>query len=117
MWAAKLTSSQFTGRRSGGTPVRIYAYLIYRYDSATNVEYFKRHVEQAHRITNRDVWITEFGPHGSEDQKIDFLRDVLPWLDNQDYVFRYAMFMASPGELINNRGDGLSRLGQVYNTL
>ena len=65
---------------------------IHWYDGAWNVDYFKRHVEDARRVANgRPIWITEFGPQGSEQEIQRFLREVLPWLDSQPDVHRYAM--------------------------
>jgi hypothetical protein len=90
---------------------------IHRYDSAKNVEYFKRHIRDAHHIARKPVWITEFGPQGTETEQIRFLLEVLPWLDSQDYVYRYAMQWAGKGSLVNSAGTGLSRVGHVYNTL
>ena len=41
-----------------------------------------------------------------------FLKEVLPWLGSQDYVYRYAYFMAFEGRLIS---DGvLSRGRETY---
>ena len=68
-------------------------------------------------MSGKDVWVTEFGPQGSEDEIQDFLRQVLPWLDSQDYVYRYAMQWAGQGSLVNQAGTGLSSYGQTYNTL
>jgi hypothetical protein len=67
-----------------------------------------------------NVWITEFGftdPNDTEDDKKKFLRAVLPWLDSQEWVFRYAMQMAAEGALIKSSGSGLSELGFIYTTV
>ncbi|KAF2743007.1 glycoside hydrolase family 128 protein [Sporormia fimetaria CBS 119925] len=90
--------------------------VIHWYDSARNPGYFKWHVEQVHRETGKPVWITEFGPSGTEHEQALFLTDVLPWLDAQPYVHRYSMFMASQGNLIKPDGTGLSELGVIYAT-
>lgn len=64
------------------------------------------------------VWITEFASvDGSEEDKIWFLKQVLPWLDQQDFVFRYAYHYAKDGILVAPGGQGLSKLGQIYATL
>lgn len=90
---------------------------IHWYDSAQNVDYFKKHIQDAYTASgNRPVWITEFGPTGTDAEKINFLHQVLPWLDNQNYVQRYAMFMATPGELIKLDGSGLSAIGEAFNS-
>ena len=56
--------------------------------------------------------ITEFRGPSLEEDEILFLEEVLPWLDSQDYVHRYAYFMASEGSLISGRV--LSRLGEKF---
>jgi hypothetical protein len=91
-------------------------HLFGRYANADNVEYFKKHITHTHYMTGKRVWITEFFPKGTDDEIIEFLKQVLPWLDDTDFVFRYAMFWASPGMLVNDRGDGLSRIGHFYAT-
>jgi hypothetical protein len=69
---------------------------IHWYDSATNFAYFKSHVEQAYTAGgNRPVWITEFATTGTKDEQNTFLEVVIPWLDAQPYVERYAYFMCS----------------------
>ena len=74
---------------------------------------FKDYVVQAHEDGGyRPVWITEFQGPGSEEEEITFLEEVLPWLDSQDYVHRYAYFMASEGSLISGRV--LSRVGETF---
>lgn len=64
----------------------------------------------------RPLWITEFASStGTDAQKENFLKAVLPWLDAQTYVERYAYFGDFQGILINENGTGLSRLGEIYN--
>jgi hypothetical protein len=65
---------------------------------------------------NRPIWIFEFAASGTEDEQISFLQAVLPWLDSEPNVERYAYFGDFPGFLANQNGDGLSKLGQVYAT-
>jgi len=93
--------------------------LVYnRYDSAKNVGYFKNHVAEALKVANgRPVWITEFGASGTDDEIVSFMAEVFPWLDSQPQVHRYAWTMAMQGLLVNAAGDGLSRIGQAFNTL
>lgn len=64
------------------------------------------------------VWITEFAAvNGSEDDKIWFLKQVIPWLDQQDFVFRYTYQFAVDGVLVQPGGGGLTKLGQVFSTM
>ncbi|KAL2836420.1 hypothetical protein BJY01DRAFT_251997 [Aspergillus pseudoustus] len=76
-------------------------------------EGFKSHVQQFYDKYNLPVWVTEFAASGSEGEQIEFLQAVLPWLDAQPFVERYAYFGVFPGFLVNEAGDGLSQLGQV----
>jgi hypothetical protein len=86
---------------------------IHWYDSASNVEYFKAHVEQAYTMGgSRPVWITEFAGSGTIDEQNTFLETVLPWLDAQPYVERYAYFMVEEGSLLS--ADGLSLIGSTF---
>ena len=87
---------------------------IHWYDSATNVEYFKNHVTEAHTRTGKPVWLTEFGASGSDEQVVSFLQQVLPWLDSQDFVERYSYFMARDGLL--NHGTEMSSYGNTFAT-
>jgi hypothetical protein len=72
------------------------------YDAASNVAGFKKHVGDVRDAAGgRKLWITEFGANGSTDEQETFLREVIPWLDSQDYVERYAYFYAD-GVLTQN---------------
>ncbi|KAI9864757.1 MAG: hypothetical protein M1824_004664 [Vezdaea acicularis] len=86
---------------------------IHWYDSATNIDYFKKHVQDAYKAGGgKPVWITEFEGSGTAAQKTAFLEAVIPWLDSQDYVERYAWFGVFDGNLVN--GNSLSPLGKTY---
>ncbi|CCU81172.1 hypothetical protein BGHDH14_bgh02974 [Blumeria hordei DH14] len=79
-----------------------------------NAQDFKNYVTKAHAAGGgRPVWITEFEASGDTAQQQAFLNDVLPWLDSQDYVERYAYFMAADGILISS-GTTLSPVGQAF---
>lgn len=61
------------------------------------------------------IWLTEFTLNSAMnggDSGASFLQDVLPWLDSQPNVARYAYYMCAEGFLIN--GGSLSQSGQVY---
>ncbi|KAK8858966.1 hypothetical protein IAR55_003198 [Kwoniella newhampshirensis] len=83
--------------------------------------YLMSHVEAARKVAGgRPIWITEFGLDNSDgtytqDDLHSFLKTVLPWLDAQPDVHRYAYFMDTPGMLINSAGTGLSDTGVLYN--
>ena len=66
----------------------------------------------------KPVWVTEFGQVGATSaQMLPFLQSVLPWLDGQNYVQRYAYFWDAPGEpyMITSDGKSLSTIGRYYN--
>lgn len=72
----------------------------------------------------KPIWVTEFGltnegadgapPYTDADLQA-FLQQVMPWMDQQSDIDRYAYFMDAPGILIDNAGTGLSGNGIVYN--
>ncbi|KAF9889275.1 hypothetical protein FE257_007588 [Aspergillus nanangensis] len=64
------------------------------------------------------VWVTEFALNSdiangaSSQESSDFLNEVLPWLDEQPAVARYAYFMCKEGFLLS--GGALSQTGSTY---
>jgi len=86
------------------------AIAIHWYDSSSNVDYFKSYIQGANKQFGKPIWLTEFGTTDGNDDA--FLKEVLPWLDSQSYVERYAYFMATDGKL--NSGTGLSTAGNTY---
>ncbi|KAL2358346.1 hypothetical protein BJ546DRAFT_834327, partial [Cryomyces antarcticus] len=86
---------------------------IHWYDSATNIAYFKDHVTNATAMAGgKPVWITEFGASGTDAQVNTFLQTVLPWLDQQSSIERYAYFMVSDGLLVS--GSAPSTYGNTF---
>ncbi|KAL2810818.1 hypothetical protein BJX63DRAFT_400980 [Aspergillus granulosus] len=65
-----------------------------------------------------ETWVTEFALNsdlsgtGGTQTSADFLGEVLPWLDEQTAVSRYAYFMCADGYLLS--GSGLSVSGEKY---
>ncbi|KAL3492214.1 hypothetical protein BJX62DRAFT_203419 [Aspergillus germanicus] len=65
-----------------------------------------------------ETWVTEFALNsdlsntGGTQTSSDFLGEVLPWLDEQTAVSRYAYFMCADGYLL--KGSELSVSGQKY---
>lgn len=79
---------------------------------ADDVAAFKTNIEAALQAARgKPVWITEFQKIGDARE---FLNDVLPWLDAQGQIARYAYFMVADGILTSN--GGLSELGKVYSS-
>lgn len=58
------------------------------------------------------VWITEFQNTGSTSDQVAFLEEVIPWLDNNTMVGRYAYFWTADGYLLTD--STLSTVGQAY---
>ncbi|KAK0122085.1 hypothetical protein ONS95_010348 [Cadophora gregata] len=74
---------------------------------------FKEYMAKAYTAGgNRPLWITEFEAAGSDSEQAAFLTEVMAWMDETDYVERYAYFMVSEGNLVN--GKSLSSLGSTY---
>lgn len=89
-----------------------------KYAGAT---YFESYINSARAIANgRPIWITEFGldsTYSYTDAELQaFLETVMPWMDQQADIARYAYFMDSAGILINSAGTGLSGTGAVFNS-
>ena len=62
----------------------------------------------------KPVLMTEIGTNsGSEQQKVQLIKELLPFLDGLDTVSHYAWFMAGQGILVNNDGS-LTALGKAY---
>ncbi|OJJ45398.1 hypothetical protein ASPZODRAFT_586808 [Penicilliopsis zonata CBS 506.65] len=65
---------------------------------------FKSFVEQAIETASNysisSVWITEFGlSSGTDSEAASFIEEVVPWLDSQSAVGRYAYFYCADGYL------------------
>ncbi|KAL6711899.1 hypothetical protein ACN47E_002942 [Coniothyrium glycines] len=93
-------------------------FVVAHYYAWDKAEDFKNYLTTFHQTFNKPVWVTEFGV--TEGNAAEFLTQVLPWLDSQDWIERYAYFMVAPQNdqqlLINANGQGLSSVGQVYAT-
>lgn len=89
---------------------------IHWYGGADGADDFKQHVTQCIDLANQngmnEVWITEFAATGDANSQVQFLQDVIPWLESQQGVGRYAYFMVSQGLLVS--GNSLSSIGQAY---
>lgn len=77
-------------------------------------DWFIGNVTNAWNTLQLPIWITEFQCYGTDAQQAQFLQTVLPWLDAQSWVQRYAYFGAFPGYLLNDNGTGLSLTGAAY---
>lgn len=80
-------------------------------------EDFKAYMENMYNIFRKPIWITELGV--SEGDANPFLQNILPWMDQQDWIERYAYYMVAPSTshtqfLIDAAGTGLSSTGCIY---
>ncbi|MCJ1445371.1 MAG: hypothetical protein MMC23_005876 [Stictis urceolatum] len=90
---------------------------IHWYASWDQSNYFATYVQQAYAAGgNRPIWITEFegGFKDTDAHQVSFIHTVLPWLDAQSYVERYAYNMAGEGFMINDAGTALSAIGTAF---
>lgn len=92
---------------------------LHWYGSVLDPGSFKTYVQSFWTKFGRPIWITEFATtSGTEDQILTFLQNVLPWLDQQTYVQRYAYFMdrnaGSPFLLESN--NTLTAIGELFNS-
>jgi hypothetical protein len=107
--AAFMKACEMKGCHIGFIAVHWYAWA--------KADEFKQYLENIHREFGRPVWVTEMGvTEGNADV---FLCDVLPWLDQQGWIERYAYHMVAPATasakyLINAQGTGLSSTGSIY---
>lgn len=64
----------------------------------------------------RLLMMEQFQAYGTVEEQSAFLRLALPWLDDNDCVYRYAYFGAADPDLslLQNGGPALSPLGVQY---
>jgi hypothetical protein len=85
-------------------------------DGQSGTAWFQGNVTNAYETLGLPIWITEFQCYGTDAQQIAFLQTVLPWMDAQSFVERYAYFGVFPDYLVNSAGTGLSDIGVAYAT-
>jgi len=85
-------------------------------DGQNGVDWFQGNVTNAYNTLNLPIWVTEFQCYGTDAQQIAFLQAVLPWMDEQSFVERYAYFGVFPDYLVDSAGTGLSDIGVAYAT-
>ncbi|KAJ9229247.1 CAZyme family GH128 [Paecilomyces variotii] len=102
------------------TDCQISALAVHWYADASLTDYFKQFVNQAIELANQnniqEVWITEFQATGDDASQVQFLTEILPWLDSQAGVGRYSYFMCSNSVLLT-AANVLSQIGQAYMSL
>lgn len=92
-------------------------FVVAHWYAWAKAEDFKTYFTNMHKQFGKPIWITEFGV--TEGDVDAFLAEVLPWLDQQSWIERYAYYMAAPATgsekyLVNASGNGLTSTGLVY---
>jgi hypothetical protein len=100
---------QFLGNCSTCT---IDAIAIHVYDSATNIPYFQSYIPGVAAQFNKPVWVSEFAGSGTPDEEEAFIKTMIPFLDAQPQVQRYAYFATIEGNLVAN--SAVTRNGAAY---
>lgn len=89
---------------------------VHWYSEAQYGDTLFTHLQKAHEICgNKPVWLTEFAPLGSSQQKTDFLQKYMAQLDALSYLDAYAYFMVAADNLMSGTS-ALSQFGQKYAT-
>jgi hypothetical protein len=94
-------------------------YVVAHYYAWDNVDDFKNYLIKFHNTFNKPVWLTEFAVNPGQGDTNAFLQQVLPWMDQQAWIERYAYHMAAPDVegktyLVNAAGNGLTTVGNTY---
>ncbi|KAH8691799.1 hypothetical protein BGW36DRAFT_304412 [Talaromyces proteolyticus] len=76
------------------------------------INYVTTAIDLAERNGIPSIWITEFQNTGSSADQILFLHEVIPWLNNNTAIERYAYFFVADEYLLS--GTELNAIGQAY---
>jgi hypothetical protein len=95
-------------------------FVVAHYYAWDNAQDFKNYLEKFHKTFNKPVWVTEFGVTSGDANA--FLKQVLPWMDAQPWIERYAYHMVAPSigtstdkkYLISADGNSLSDIGTTF---
>ncbi|BGP35613.1 hypothetical protein JCM10296v2_007454 [Rhodotorula toruloides] len=110
---AKLVSPAVT---NGGYPMGVGYLQDFKgnwYDAAWNEGWFKNFLTDAYNTLGKPIWLTEFAGSGTVAEQQQFLETVIPWMDAQPWIQRYAGFGDFAGNYVNSDGS-LTPLGQTY---
>jgi len=82
---------------------------------------FKQYIHEVHEKYGQPIWITEFNCNPAREPRlqIEFMKLAMAWLDEQDFVERYAYFQPAGGhgdfnEIRNNPDSPLTAMGRLY---
>ncbi|KAL1889776.1 hypothetical protein Cpir12675_005662 [Ceratocystis pirilliformis] len=84
------------------------------YDEASAVERLYSHLEEVHEICgDREIWLTEFAPSGTDEEVVSFITTNLPKLDELSYLGRYSYFYAAVPKMLTS-SKALNSVGAAY---
>ncbi|GAA6012138.1 hypothetical protein JCM10207_005145 [Rhodosporidiobolus poonsookiae] len=93
------------------------AIALHWYEAASNTDYFTSYLEDACNQLQKPIWLTEFMGTGSANDQKTFIEFAVPWLEQQDFIERYAAFGDFSDNDIANFVDSsgiLNDLGTAY---
>ncbi|CAE6446028.1 unnamed protein product [Rhizoctonia solani] len=106
----------FLGNCDGGCAVDFIA--LHYYD--VNASDFIRHINEYHNAFQRPIWVTEWacqnfnnGPQCSYNQIVEFLDETQQYMDNTNWVERYAWFGAMAKTPINKDTGLMDSSGEI----
>ena len=80
---------------------------------------FKQTLQSAKAVADKlgvGVWVDNFCASGSVDDQKQFLGEVVPWMDEQDWIHAYAYVPEASSQPMTE-GNDLNELGQFYANL
>ena len=80
---------------------------------------FKNRVSNATALAKgKPVWVDNFGASGDREGQIEFLTNIIPWLEDNDAIERYGYLAINrtSGGFLPETGSELSDLGKFYAT-
>ncbi|KAK9893808.1 glycoside hydrolase family 128 protein [Cystobasidium minutum MCA 4210] len=90
---------------------KVDAISLHWYEGAHQIEYFKKYFTDAHNnpaFHGLPIYVTEFAPTtGTMQEKANFVREAVAWMNKQDYILGYALHWAedaTTGGVINEMG-------------
>jgi len=106
-------------------------FIAVHYYGGSNPLSFINKLKKIHQLYNKPIWITEFAVADwsatsndtnkySEEEVLYFMKEVLPALDQIDWIHRYSWYDGAKAPLITSAlfdtDDNLTALGQFYAT-
>lgn len=87
---------------------------VHWYSPVSQYDDLFAHIEKAHKICGKPIWLTEFAPiDGSTSDVNAFVSKAIPQLDSLDYLTAYSYFMVRADSLMSS-ATSLSPVGQAY---